>query len=184
MKWVVVVLALIVLALVSWRIFRGAPRLRVDDNAPEFQLVDQQGTMRQLSAYRGCWLVLYFYPKDDTPGCTREACQFRDDLHTLEALNAQVAGISVDTAVSHARFAATYHLPFPLLADTEGKVAAAYEALFKLGPLKIARRVTFIITPEGRIAHIFRHINSAQHAVEVARTLKALQVNHAPPRQA
>jgi len=85
----------------------------------------------------------------------------------------------VDNADSHARFATKYHLPFPLLADTDGGVATAYGVLLKLGPLKMARRVTFIITPDGRIGRIFRHVNPANHAVEVAQALKTLQIEHA-----
>ena len=178
MKWVVIALLLIV-ALLSWRVLRPTPRLRTGELAPEFQLPDQHGTQHKLVAYRGRWLVLYFYPRDDTPGCTREACQFRDDFQQLQALRAKVVGVSVDTAHSHARFAAKYHLPFPLLADTQGAVAAQYGALIKLGPLKMARRITFIIAPDGHVAHLFPHVNPDKHAKAVARVLKDLQTQAA-----
>lgn len=174
MKWVVILVVLIV-ALLSWRVMRPAVRLRVGELAPEFRLSDQQGTQHQLAAYRGRWLVLYFYPRDDTPGCTREACRFRDDYQQLQALHAQVIGISVDAADSHARFAAKYHLPFPLLADTQGLIAAQYGVLIKLGPLKMARRMTFIIAPDGRIAYLFPRVDPDKHALEVTRILKDLQ---------
>ena len=184
MKWAAIMLALIVLGLLAWRILRIAPHLRAGDTAPAFELKDQQTKVWRLADYRGRWLVLYFYPKDDTPGCTREACHFRDDILTLRGLHADVAGISVDNADSHARFATKYHLPFPLLADTDGEVATAYGVLLKLGPLKMARRVTFIITPDGRIGRIFRHVNPANHAAEIAQALKTLQIEHAPVKLA
>ena len=174
MKWVVIALLLIV-ALLAWRVLRPTVRVRVGEPAPEFQLPDQQGTQHRLTAYRGRWLVLYFYPRDDTPGCTREACQFRDDSPQLQSLHAQVVGVSVDAADSHARFAAKYHLSFPLLADTQGLVAAQYGALIKLGPLKMARRITFIIAPDGRVAHLFPRVDPDKHVMEVTRILKDLQ---------
>lgn len=175
MKWAGILLALIVLGLLAWRL-RPAPGLVAGETAPEFQLMDQANQPRQLSEYRGRWLVLYFYPRDDTPGCTREACRFRDDILTLRGINAEVVGISVDTAASHARFAAKYKLPFPLLADTQGKVAAAYSALFTLGPLRLARRTTFIVTPSGKIGRIFKNVDPAHHATEVAQAIKKLQI--------
>lgn len=175
MKWVVIVLALGFLALVTWRNVRNPTHLQRGDLAPTFELVDQDNHVQRLIAYRGRWLVMYFYPKDDTPGCTREACQFRDDIQSIQALSASVVGISVDTTASHAQFAAKHHLSFPLLADTGGQVAALYGALLKFGPWKIARRITFIITPDGHIAHIFQRVNPAAHAREVTRTIKALQ---------
>lgn len=178
MKWVAIALLLIV-ALLSWRVLRPTVRVRVGEPAPEFQLPDQQGMQHRLTSYRGRWLVLYFYPRDDTPGCTREACRFRDDFQQLQTLHAEVVGISVDSADSHARFAAKYHLPFPLLADTQGLVAAQYGVLIKLGPLKMARRMTFIIAPDGRIAHLFPRVNPSQHALEVTRILKNLQTRAA-----
>lgn len=176
MKWALIVLTLIVAGFLTWRILRIAPRLVEGDIAPEFQLKDHEGRLRRLAEYQGRWLVLYFYPRDDTPGCTREACAFRDDLLTIRALHAEVVGVSVDDTASHARFVSQYHLPFPLLADPLGHTAAAYGALFKLGPLRMARRHTYIVTPEGRIGRIFRHVNPTHHAAEVARTIKELQI--------
>lgn len=178
MKWIVIGVLLVV-ALLGWRVMRPTTRLRIGDPAPEFQLPDQQSTPHALSDYRGRWLVLYFYPRDDTPGCTREACRFRDDFEQLQALHAQVIGISVDATDSHARFAAKYHLPFPLLADTQGLVAAQYGVLIKLGPLKMTRRMTFIIGPDGRIAYLFPRVNPDRHVREVTRILKGLQTQAA-----
>ena len=180
LKWGALILVFIVAGLLAWRVFRISPRLVAGNTAPEFQLNDQQGILQRLEDYRGRWLVLYFYPKDDTPGCTREACNFRDDIHNFRALNAEIIGISVDAAASHARFATRYHLPFPLLSDPQGHTAAAYGALFKLGPLRVARRQTFIVTPEGRIGRVYRHVDPTRHAMEVAQALKELQNQHLP----
>src|SRR6266576_3468324 len=104
----------------------NAERLAAGAPAPAFELKDQDGRNHRLEDYRGRWVVLYFYPKDDTPGCTKEACNFRDDLPKLRALGVQILGVSVDTAESHAKFASKYKLPFPLLADTQGTVAKTY----------------------------------------------------------
>lgn len=152
-----------------------AADLAIGDPAPVFTLKDQSGQAHALIDYHGRWVVLYFYPKDDTPGCTTEACNFRDDLPALRALGAQILGVSVDDSASHARFAAKFHLPFPLLADTDGAVARTYGALWGFGPLKFARRHTFIIGPDGRIARIYRDVKPAAHSRELLRDLKELQ---------
>ena len=182
MKWTGVVLVLILLIFWVWRGLRISPRLMEGDIAPEFQLKDQNGTMRELKTYRGRWLVLYFYPRDETPGCTREACNFRDTFLKIQSLNAEVVGISVDDTDSHARFANRHHLPFPLLADTDGRTAATYGALLKLGPLRFARRHTFILTPQGRVGKIFRQVNPDHHAAEIGAALAALQRPPTPPK--
>lgn len=143
--------------------------------APAIALMDQTRTTHALADYRGRWVVLYFYPKDDTPGCTTEACNFRDDLGTLRAFNVQVLGVSMDDTQSHARFAEKYRLPFPLLADTGGVVTRAYGALWSLGPIKFAKRHSFIIDPEGRIAKIYRDVKPETHSRELQQELKALQ---------
>jgi peroxiredoxin Q/BCP len=152
-----------------------AAELAPGQAAPEFALKDQHGALQRLSDYRGKWLVVYFYPKDDTPGCTKEACKFRDNLPEIRALNAQVLGVSVDNAESHARFAEKYQLPFPLLSDGDGAVAKAYGALWSMGPIKIAKRHSFIIDPAGRIAKIYRDVEPERHSGEVISDLKALQ---------
>ena len=107
----------------------ATPILKIGDDAPSFTLPDSQDNQVSLNDYKGKWAVLYFYPKDDTPGCTKEACQFRDDFKTLEALGAKVVGISVDDSFSHRKFAEKYNLPFPLLSDASGEVADRYGAL-------------------------------------------------------
>jgi peroxiredoxin Q/BCP len=144
------------------------------DTAPDFRLVDQNGTIRSLSDFSGQWVVLYFYPKDDTPGCTKEACSFRDDLTTLEKLGAKVVGVSVDDSDSHSKFASKYHLPFPLLADADGKVADSYGALTNLLLLKIAKRYTFLIDPKGKIAKVYLSVDTSRHSQEIVDDLKKL----------
>ena len=149
--------------------------LEVGMDAPPFALPDQTGKLQNLSDYREKWVVVYFYPKDDTPGCTAEACRFRDDIVELNNLGAQVIGVSIDNTASHAEFAKKYGLPFPLLADTDGAVATKYGSLWKLGPVRFAKRHTFIIAPDGRIAKIYRSVNPKQHSQEVIADLKHLQ---------
>lgn len=135
--------------------------------APGFDLSDQSGKTHSLDAYKGRWVVLYFYPKDDTPGCTQEACLFRDDLHKLTALGAQVIGVSVDDTASHADFAKKYHLPFPLLADKDGKVAAQYGAIRNLGLVRFAKRHTFLIDPQGKLAKSYLKVDTSRHSQEI-----------------
>lgn len=167
--------ALLLLAsAVLWMLRPGTQRAE-GSAAPDFALLDQNGQTHRLGDYAGRWLVLYFYPKDDTPGCTKEACRFRDDIGVLGNLNAAVVGVSVDDTRSHAGFARKYQLPFPLLSDPDGHTAAAYGSLLNLGLLRLARRHTFIIAPDGRIAARFDKVDPAHHAEEVARVLRALQ---------
>jgi peroxiredoxin Q/BCP len=143
--------------------------------APNFSLPDQNGKIHTLDNFRGKWLALYFYPKDDTPGCTEQACKFRDDLHKLEALGANVVGISVDNTTSHAKFARKYNLPFPLLADNKAETAAQYNSLLNLGLVKFAKRNTFLIDPNGTIAKIYLSASTSRNSIEVIEDLKKLQ---------
>ncbi|OHC67276.1 MAG: peroxiredoxin [Rhodocyclales bacterium RIFCSPLOWO2_02_FULL_63_24] len=143
--------------------------------APGFSLPDQDGAPRRLAEWRGRWVVLYFYPRDDTPGCTTEACNFRDDISLITALGAQVVGISVDDSVSHKAFAEKYRLPFPLLADATAAVARQYGALSDWLVLKMAKRYTFIVDPAGRIAKVYLSVDPARHAQEIVADLKTLQ---------
>jgi thioredoxin-dependent peroxiredoxin len=163
-----------VMSLWGWGIKAGG--LEVGDAAPGFALPDQGGQVHRLEDYRGRWLVLYFYPKDDTPGCTTEACAFRDDIFRLQRLGVALLGVSLDDADSHRAFAARYHLPFPLLSDTEGKVAEAYGALFHFGPLRFAKRQTFIIGPNGHIAQAYRDVSPKTHSGQVLQELHRLGV--------
>lgn len=153
--------------------------LQIGKKAPDFKLFDQNNKAHKLSNYKGSWVVIYFYPKDDTPGCTKEACSFRDNLPKLGKLGAQVFGISVDSVSRHAKFANKYNLPFTLLADEEKQVVEKFEVWGKkqfmgreyMGTL----RTTFIINPEGKIAKIYEQVKPENHGEEVLADLKLLQ---------
>ena len=169
--------SVIIVIIISMGIFStsSASDLEMGMQAPPFELFDQTDTKHSLSDYLGKWVVLYFYPKDDTPGCTKEACAFRDDIATLNHLDVQVLGVSVDTTESHAEFADKYSLQFPLLADVGGNIAAEYGSLTKVGPMKFAKRHTFIINPDGSIAKIYRSVKPANHSDEVIADIRKLQ---------
>lgn len=173
---ILAVVALIALVLMAVRTvaFAGSTVPKVGQAAPDFNLPDAESQSHGLTDYAGKWLVLYFYPKDDTPGCTKEACSFRDDLFQLDKLGAKVVGVSVDDSGSHAKFAQKYHLPFPLLADKDGKVADSYGALTNLGIIKIAKRYTFLIDPKGNIAKIYLSVDTSRHSQEIIDDLKQL----------
>jgi peroxiredoxin Q/BCP len=153
----------------------AAPILKIGDDAPTFTLPDSQGNQVSLNDYKGKWAVLYFYPKDDTPGCTKEACHFRDDFKTLEALGAKVIGVSIDDSFSHKKFAEKYNLPFPLLSDASGEVADRYGALNNFLVIKLAKRYTFLINPQGKIAKIYLSVDTSKHSQEIIEDLKKLK---------
>ncbi len=151
---------------------------QVGQSAPDFSVEDQNGHMQRLEDYHGKWLVLYFYPKDETPGCTAEACAYRDDIQKLHALGAGVVGVSIDDASSHAEFAEHHHLPFPLLADKDGTVSRHYGSERNLLGVKIARRNTFIIDPEGRIAKVYESVDAASNPAQVIADLTEMKGMH------
>lgn len=153
----------------------AAPILKIGDDAPTFTLPDSQGNQVNLTDYKGKWLVLYFYPKDDTPGCTTEACHFRDDFKFLESLGAKVVGVSIDDSFSHKKFAEKYNLPFPLLSDSSGEVASRYGALNNFLVIKLAKRYTYLINPQGKIAKIYLSIDTSKHSQEIIEDLKTLR---------
>ena len=175
MKIVLVVLLLIVLILFALQLRAAQVTPQVGALAPDFTLPDQQGTPRKLSDYRGKWVVLYFYPKDETPGCTKEACAFRDDWQQLTALNAQVIGVSVDDPASHAQFASKHQLPFLLLSDVTAAVVEQYGAAFDLWFIKLAKRHTYVIAPDGKIAKAYLDVEPGGHAREIIEFLKRSQ---------
>jgi peroxiredoxin Q/BCP len=163
----------IILASVGGALPAGAEaQLDAGQAAPQFELIDQHGKAHRLEDYAGRWLVLYFYPKDDTPGCTTEACSFRDDIYRIRALGAEVAGVSLDSAESHARFAEKHGLPFALLSDASGDIARRYGVLAEAG--NFARRATFLIDPAGRVAKVYREVDPAAHSGEVIADLHRL----------
>jgi peroxiredoxin Q/BCP len=146
----------------------------VGEAAPGFSLPDQKGEMHSLSDYSGKWLVVYFYPKDDTPGCTTEACNFRDNIFAFRKLGAEILGISVDDVESHQAFAEKHGLPFTLLADEGGQVAESYGVLRNLGVMKIANRETFVIAPDGTIARHYEDVDPDEHSAQVLADLETL----------
>ncbi len=144
--------------------------------APEFTLKDQDGREVSLASLKGRWAVVYFYPKDDTPGCTREACNFRDNHAAIEAAGAVVLGISGDSAQAHQRFAAKYGLPFRLLVDEGNEVARAFGAWGTKNmygkKYEGVIRSTFVIDPEGRIAKVWPKVKPDAHGAEVLASLR------------
>ena len=153
----------------------AAPILKIGDDAPSFTLPDSQGNQISSNDFKGKWIVLYFYPKDDTPGCTTEACHFRDDFKLLESLGAKVIGISIDDSFSHKKFAEKYNLPFPLLSDASGEVASRYGALNNFLVIKLAKRYTYLINPQGKIAKIYLSVDTSKHSQEIIEDLKKLK---------
>jgi len=147
--------------------------LKVGDKAPNFSLQDQNNITHTLSDYEGQWVVLYFYPKDDTPGCTTQACDFRDAVKRIIASKSVVFGLSLDSVASHKLFAEKYNLPFSLLADEKGEVSKLYDSLRKL--LGYAKRNTFIVDPEGNIAKIYLSVDPKTHSQMVLSDLESLQ---------
>lgn len=143
--------------------------------APDFTLTDQHNEKQTLSKMKGKWIVLYFYPKDETPGCTAEACSFRDNISAIRAKNTVVWGLSVDNNESHEAFAKHHKLPFTLLADPKGKVAQQYDSLLNLFVMKLAKRHSFIIDPKGNIAKAYMTVNPKGHVADILKDLKTLQ---------
>lgn len=153
--------------------------LSINEIAPEFALKDELGKIQQLSEQRGVWVLLYFYPKDDTPGCTKEACMIRDVYDDFARRGVKVFGVSKDTPASHARFKKKYELPFTLLSDPEGKMIARYGAWQKklmFGKTFMGiKRMSYLIDAEGKIAAVYPDVDPAQHALELLRDLQRLQ---------
>jgi peroxiredoxin Q/BCP len=151
-----------------------AQEIKEGDPAPEFELRDQDGQLQSLEDYRDKWVAVYFYPKDDTPGCTTEACEFRDNVFAFKELDCQILGISLDDEMSHKAFADKYSLPFPLLADTDGSTAEAYGVKTKMFGMTVAHRETFLIDPNGHIAKHYAKVDPETHSQQVLADLKEL----------
>jgi thioredoxin-dependent peroxiredoxin len=163
------------------RLFRKSNAMpAVGAGAPDFMLPSQQGDIVSLKNYRGSWVVLYFYPKDQTPGCTREAHNFQSDLSKYVERHAVILGVSVDSADSHKKFCAKEGLNFKLLADTDGAVSRVYGSLTKLGFVKFSARHTFLIDPEGRIVKIYTSVDPARHSEEVLSALNQFEKPSTP----
>ena len=153
--------------------FTDAPA--VGAPAPEFVLTTNEGKPASLKKFRGKWVVLYFYPKDFTSGCTLEARNFQRDLAKYKALNAVILGTSIDTAESHKNFCAKEGLSFKLLSDPDAKVSEAYGSVMEYNGAKYSARNTFIIDPKGKIARVFMKVGPAGHSDEVLAALAELQ---------
>jgi peroxiredoxin Q/BCP len=149
--------------------------ISADQPAPDFSLLDENETPRTLSEYQGKPVVLYFYPKDDTPGCTKEACGFRDDYSAYEETSVVILGVSPDTPKSHLKFKNKYDLPFTLLADEDHKVCELYEVWgrkkFMGREYDGVFRTTFLIDPQGNIAKVFENVKPANHSEEILTAL-------------
>jgi thioredoxin-dependent peroxiredoxin len=166
---------ILLIAFLGYRSVSMAATPKVGEQAPDFNLPDAKDEMVSLASFKGSWVVLYFYPKDDTPGCTKEACTFRDDLHKLEKLGAKVVGVSVDDGKSHAEFAKKYSLPFPLLSDKDGGVAKQYGALSDFLVMKMAKRYTFLIDDNGVLRKSYLSVDTSKHSQQIIDDLSALQ---------
>ena len=143
--------------------------------APSFNLVNNEGKQVSLADFKGKWVVLYFYPKDFTSGCTLEARNFQRDLAKYDAANAVILGVSVDSAESHKEFCAKEGLNFKLLADTDAKVSQQYGSITEYNGAKLSARNTFLIDPQGTIAEVFEKVKVGGHSEEVLAALASLQ---------
>lgn len=152
--------------------------LSVGEIAPDFSAVDQAGKLRNLADWRGSWLLLYFYPEDDTPGCTVEACSIRDSFASFKDLGMAVVGVSPDTAESHTAFAKKYDLPYPILADQDMKIINAYGAYGKknvYGHEKMGVfRMSYLIDPQGKVAKVYKRAMAETHARTVLTDAKTI----------
>ncbi len=149
--------------------------MNIGDQAPNFTLADQDNINHTLSDYQDQWVVLYFYPKDDSPGCTTQACDFRDAVEHIISSKAVVFGISVDSVESHKDFSVKFNLPFSLLSDESGEVSKTYESLRDFYVFKLSKRNTFIVDPAGNIAKIYISVDPDTHSQIILGDLSELQ---------
>jgi peroxiredoxin Q/BCP len=182
LRIVLLLLAVIALVVLVPRLLSRSATPSEGSNAPDFTLPSQEGSPVSLKDYRGKWAVLYFYPKDQTPGCSREAHNFQVDQPKYAERNAVVLGVSLDSVDSHKKFCAKEGLNFKLLADTGHKVTDAYGSLTNLGLVKFAARHTFLIDPYGKIAKAYTSVDPLKHSGEVLAELDVLQKSEAAKR--
>ena len=167
--------AILLIAILGYRSFSAASNTpKIGSKAPDFNLPNANGELVSLASLSGGWIVLYFYPRDDSPICTKQACSFRDDMHKLEKLGAKVVGVSIDDAKSHAEFAKKYSLPFPLLSDKDGLIASQYGALTNLVVFKMAKRYTFLIDANGVLRKTYLSVDTSKHSQQIINDLMAL----------
>ena len=161
--------------LLAWfTLLHAEPQL--GNPAPEFKLQDQNGKWHELKDYRGKWVALYFYLKDQTPGCTTQACEFRDNIFAFRDAGAVILGVSVDDVESHKKFSEKHGLPFPILADSTKATAKEYGVLKKFfGTLEAARRDTFLIDPQGKLVKHYMDVDPKGHSQVVLKDIKEMQ---------
>lgn len=164
---------LLLITLLSTPLMAGDPPA-VGSDAPAFNLQDQNGDWHKLEDYSGQWLAVYFYPRDDTPGCTTEACNFRDNIYAFKAIDAAVVGVSVDDVESHKKFSDKYKLPFTILADEGANMAKAYGVLKDYKLVKLASRQSFLINPEGKVAKHYADVDPDEHTQQVLADIKSM----------
>ena len=166
------VVGLSLVSLVLYTSVFSESNLNEGDLAPNFNLQDQNGEWHSLEDYKGQYVVLFFYPKDGTPGCTTEACSFRDNIFEFNSLDAQILGVSLDDVDSHQEFSEKYSLPYPILADVNKNCADDYGVLGKFMMMTIAKRQSFIIGPQGRILKRYNKVDPDTHTSEVIEDIK------------
>jgi thioredoxin-dependent peroxiredoxin len=175
-KILIVAVAVLVIGAVGFKLAQGAEAPpQVGQSAPDFTLPSQDGSQISLKDFRGKWVVLYFYPKDGTSGCTLEAHNFQRDLPKYEQRNAVILGVSVDSTGSHQEFCAKQGLTFKLLADTGTSVSGQYGSRLNLLVTKVASRNTFLIDPTGKIVKVWTGVSPGRHSEEVIAALAAQQ---------
>jgi peroxiredoxin Q/BCP len=179
---VLLLVVVVLLVVLVPRLLSHSATPSAGSNAPDFTLPSQEGSSVTLKDYRGKWVVLYFYPKDQTPGCSREAHNFQVDQLKYAERNAVVLGVSLDSVESHKKFCAKEGLNFKLLADTDHKVTDSYGSLTNLGLVKFAARHTFLIDPQGKIAKAYTSVDPVKHSGEVFSDLDVLQKSEAMKR--
>jgi peroxiredoxin Q/BCP len=175
LRIVLLVLVVVVLVMLAPRLLSHSAAPSEGSAAPDFTLSSQEGSPVSLKDYRGKWVVLYFYPKDQTPGCSREAHNFQMDQQKYTDRNTAILGVSVDNVDSHKKFCAKEGLNFKLLADTDHKVSGSYGSLTNLGLVKFSARHTFLIDPNGLIAKVYTSVDPSRHSGEVLSELDHLQ---------
>src|ERR1700692_4796937 len=175
LRILLLLVAVIVLVVLVPRLLSRSAAPSEGANAPDFTLPSQEGSSVSLKDYRGKWVVLYFYPKDQTPGCSREAHNFQVDQPKYAERNAVVLGVSLDSVDSHKKFCAKEGLNFKLLADTDHKVTDSYGSLTNLGLVKFAARHTFVIDPTGKVAKAYTSVDPLKHSAEVLAELDLLR---------
>lgn len=168
MKTITILLTIMIFASLTL----GGNVLKPGQKAPDFELKDSEGQVHHLSDYRGKMVVLYFYPKDFTPGCTAEACNLRDNYEALQKKGLVILGVSYDSPQKHNEFKEKYNLPFPLLSDTTKAVAEAYGAKGGLTGFMFAKRITYLIDSDGKVLHVFEKVNTKSHAQQILEFLE------------